>query len=191
MFLSKHLVTIKNPAHAIECGIALLTEDRKKTGLVLGLSVEDNVSLASLKEIANKMGIIDEHKEVERVQSVVRNLRVKVPDAKHLVKNLSGGNQQKVVLGKWLLTKPALLILDEPTRGIDVGAKAEIYQIMRDLANEGIAIIMVSSELPEILGVSDRILVMKDGKITADVHWEEADEEKLVRHAMGGAGHVS
>jgi D-xylose transport system ATP-binding protein len=191
MFLNNKPVIIKNPAHAIENGIALITEDRKKTGLVLGLSVESNVSLASLRQVANKIGVIDKQKEDERVRSMVSNLRIKVPDVKHLAKNLSGGNQQKVVLGKWLLTKPSLLILDEPTRGIDVGAKAEIYKIMRQLADEGIAIIMVSSELPEILGVSDRILVMKDGKITGEVHHEKADEEALVRYAMGGVAHVS
>ncbi|MFJ7724605.1 sugar ABC transporter ATP-binding protein [Neobacillus sp. NPDC097160] len=191
MFLDGKPVNIKNPAHAIENGIALITEDRKKTGLVLGLSVESNVSLASLKQVANKMGVIDKQQEDERVRSMVTNLRIKVPDVKHLVKNLSGGNQQKVVLGKWLLTKPRFLILDEPTRGIDVGAKSEIYKIMRNLADEGISIIMVSSELPEILGVSDRILVMKDGKITGEVLQGKADEEALVRYAMGGVQHVS
>ncbi|MET3290575.1 UNVERIFIED_CONTAM: D-xylose transport system ATP-binding protein [Brevibacillus sp. OAP136] len=191
MYVRNQPFVVKNPAHAISSGIALVTEDRKKTGLVLGLSVEENLTLASLRSVAKTLGVIDQAKAAFDVQRMVQKLSVKVPHVKQLVKHLSGGNQQKVVVGKWLLTQPQLLILDEPTRGIDVGAKAEIYKMIRDLADEGMAIIMVSSELPEVLGVSDRILVMKDGKIAAEMLQEQADEEVLVRYALGGAQHVS
>ncbi|MED4784890.1 sugar ABC transporter ATP-binding protein [Brevibacillus choshinensis] len=191
MYVQNKPIQIKNPAHAIASGIALVTEDRKKSGLVLGLSVEQNLTLASLHKVAKTLGTIDQVKADAYVQRMVQKLAVKVPNVKHLVKNLSGGNQQKVVVGKWLLTDPKLLILDEPTRGIDVGAKAEIYKMIRELADEGIAIIMVSSELPEVLGVSDRIIVMKDGKIAAEIPQELANEEALVRYALGGTQHVS
>ncbi len=185
LYLANEEKVIKSPADAIQNGIALITEDRKKTGLFLELSVGDNISLASLKKVANKLRVINKEKNDERIHSMVSALRVKVPNVSFLVNQLSGGNQQKVVLGKWLLTKPNILILDEPTRGIDVGAKAEIYKIIRDLAEEGIAIIIVSSELPEILGISDRVLVMRNGEICKEF-CEEVDEETLVRHAMGG-----
>lgn len=185
MFIAGKEVVIKNPAHAIEHGIALITEDRKRTGLVLGLSVKHNIALASLKKVSSKWGVIEKQKNDDRVQSIVNRLRVKVPNVEYQVKLLSGGNQQKVVLGKWLLTKPKILILDEPTRGIDIGAKAEIYKMMQELADGGIAIIMISSELPEILGVSDRVLVMKNGEITGEIQSEVANEETLIRYAMG------
>ncbi len=185
LYLANEKKVIKSPAHAIQNGIALITEDRKKTGLLLELSVGDNMSLASLKKVANIFQVIDKGANDKRIQSMVSALRVKVPNVKFLVNQLSGGNQQKVVLGKWLLTNPSILILDEPTRGIDVGAKAEIYKIIRDLAKEGIAILIVSSELPEILGISDRVLVMRNGEICKEF-CEEVDEETLVRYAMGG-----
>jgi len=187
LFIEGNQIKIKNPAHAIQLGFALITEDRKKSGLFFALNVKDNMAIASLNRTSNKAGIINESENDKRIERTVNRLRVKVPNVTHLVKNLSGGNQQKVILGKWLLTNPSVLILDEPTRGIDVGAKADIYKIIQELSNKGVSIIIVSSELPEIIGVSDRILVMKEGKIEADVLRENADEELLVRYAMGGA----
>lgn len=186
MQLHGKVLNIKNPVHAIEKGLALVTEDRKKSGLFFDLSVADNISISSNSKTANKFGFINEEATVENIESMIKRLKVKVPNRHHKVKNLSGGNQQKVIIGKWLLTKPKILILDEPTRGVDVGAKSEIYNIIQQLANEGMSIIMVSSELPEILGVSDRIIVLNDGVLTGEVTREEATEENLAKLALGG-----
>lgn len=187
LFINGKPVKIKSTSDSIKNGLALVTEDRKKTGLVLILSVKDNIPLASLKKFTKRLGIIDAKTEGEAVKQAVSDLKIKVPDVNHLLKQLSGGNQQKAVLSKWLLTNPQVLILDEPTRGIDVGTKAEIYRILKKLAESGISIIMVSSELPEILGVSDRVLVMRQGKFVFDSPCENLNEELLVHHAMGGA----
>lgn len=179
-------VVIRSPKDAIKHGMALVTEDRKKTGLVLGLSVRENISLASLGKLVNTLHVMDFEKERECVNQSVKDLSIKVPDVAHLARQLSGGNQQKVVLSKWLLSDPKILIMDEPTRGIDVGTKVEIYRILRNLADKGISILMVSSEMPEVIGVSDRILVMKEGKIVEDVSGFKATEELLAKCVLGG-----
>ncbi len=178
-------VSTKSPSEVIKAGISYLSEDRKGTGLVLIQSVKDNMALASLSSrLAH--GFIDQDAELAAAEGMVESLHVKTPTLEQLVRNLSGGNQQKVALGKWLLTNPKVLILDEPTRGIDVGAKYEIYVIMHRLAEMGISIVMISSELPEILGVSDRILVMCEGKIAGELSRAEATQKKIMMYATGG-----
>ncbi|MFF2094547.1 xylose ABC transporter ATP-binding protein [Paenibacillus sp. NPDC058174] len=182
----KH-VKIKHTQHAIRHGMALVSEDRKKFGLVLGMDVKSNVTMASLNQIASG-GVIDPNREVIRGNEYIRSLQIKANSVETIVGTLSGGNQQKVVLGKWLMTKPKLLILDEPTRGIDVGAKFEIYTIMNELIRQGVAIIMVSSELPELLGMSHRIMVIAEGKRAAEFTAEEATQQAIMTAATGGRG---
>lgn len=184
IYIDNNKVDINNPACAIEHGISLITEDRKENALVLLRSIKENIVLASLKKHA-KYGVIDEKEELNTVNKYMAKLQVKAASIDQLVMNLSGGNQQKVVISKWLINEPNILILDEPTKGIDVGAKAEIYQILRELADQGIAVVMISSEIPEILGVSDKIAVMRDGEICTLLNAEEADEDKLIKYAMG------
>ena len=179
------LVDTKSPSSVIGAGIAYLTEDRKGKGLILIQNVKENMALASLSKRLN-LGFIDQDTELAEVEKTVSDLRVKTPTVEQYTKNLSGGNQQKVVLGKWLMTDPKVLILDEPTRGIDVGAKYEIYTIMHSLVERGICIIMISSELPEILGMSDRILVMREGKFVGELTRDEATQEKIISYATGG-----
>jgi D-xylose transport system ATP-binding protein len=174
----------RSPQSALAAGIAMVTEDRKRLGLVLGMDVKSNVTLAGLK-LLSKLGVIDENEEIRQTRQQVADLRVKTSSLEAEVSTLSGGNQQKVVLGKMLLLKPKVLILDEPTRGIDVGAKYEIYKIMNQLARAGVAIIMVSSELPEVMGMSDRILVMHEGTITGEFRWADATREMIMHAATG------
>lgn len=177
---------ITSPKNAIKRGIALATEDRKTQGLVLCLSVGHNTTLASLNTISNNMGVLNYRKERSLVKDYIAKLNTKTEGFDQQVVNLSGGNQQKVVIAKWLNSDADIYIFDEPTRGIDVGAKAEIYKLMSTLAEEGAAVIMVSSELPEIIGVSDRIIVMHEGEITGEVLKEDATEEKIMTYAFGG-----
>nr|WP_263324773.1 sugar ABC transporter ATP-binding protein [Neobacillus sp. Marseille-Q6967] len=176
---------VKGPRGAIDAGIALVTDDRKQEGLVLGLSVYENILLPTYRKIS-RFGILQRRKKDEIVNRWVHDLKIKVHDPNVEVRTLSGGNQQKVVLGKWLQMNPKVLILNEPTRGIDVGAKAEIYQIMKRLTEDGISIIMISSEMPELLGLSNRILVMNEGRITAELSQHEATQEKIFYYASGG-----
>jgi ABC-type sugar transport system ATPase subunit len=183
--LSGAPVSTRSPSDVIGAGIDYLSEDRKGNGLVLIQNVKDNMALPSLYSRLKK-GLIDQDRELSAVEQMIRSLRIKTPSVEQLVQNLSGGNQQKVALGKWLLTSPKVIILDEPTRGIDVGAKYEIYTIMHSLADTGIGIIMISSELPEILGMSDRILIMHEGKITGELLRAEATQEKIMTYAIGG-----
>jgi len=185
--LFSEVIPTRSPNDVIGAGISYLTEDRKSNGLILIQSVKDNMALASLYQRSNH-GFIDHDLELTEVEKMVDSLRIKTPSVEQLVGNLSGGNQQKTVLGKWLMTNPKVLILDEPTRGIDVGAKYEIYTIMQNLAETGISIIMISSELPEILGVSDRILVMYEGRITGELTRDEATQEKIMMYATGREG---
>ncbi len=175
---------IQSPRQAIRLGIGLLTEDRKTQGLILGLSVKENICLSSL-DYFTRLGIIDLDREDMAVEPVVRELRIKTPSLEQKAVYLSGGNQQKVVMSKWLLSKADILLFDEPTRGIDVGSKVEIYQWMNRLIGQGAAIIMISSELPEILGMSDRILVMHQGRIATEFPREEATQELILHHALG------
>ena len=187
LFIDGRPVKIKNPADALANGLALVSEDRKRYGLVLGMDIKENTTLASLPDISI-LGIVNQNKEVSLTNDLVKKLKTKTPGVEEYVKNLSGGNQQKVVLQKALLTKPRLLILDEPTRGIDVGAKYEIYSIMNQLVEEGVAIIMISSELEEILGMSNRIYVMAQGQISKEFSREEATQETIMHAAVGGKG---
>ncbi|HEY0210534.1 sugar ABC transporter ATP-binding protein [Acerihabitans sp.] len=176
-------VKINSVHGAIALGIGYLTEDRKKDGLALGLSVGTNIMLSSYRHYANALGIIDEkrcHAESERLR---RQLRIKTPSLEQLAVNLSGGNQQKIIIAKWLCKNSEILIFDEPTRGIDVGAKLEIYDLMNRLTAEGKSIIMISSELPEILGMCDRILVMRQGRITAELSAGQANQENIMKYA--------
>lgn len=174
-----------SPSVAMKHGIGFITEDRKVEGLLLDKDIKTNIALANLSRIS-KHGILQKKKEKELVQNGIKELNIKCFDANHICEKLSGGNQQKVVFAKWVYTNPKLLILDEPTRGVDIGAKKEIYQIMNDLAKKGVAIIMVSSELPEILGMSDRVLVIHEGKVGGILKKEEASEEKIMTLATGG-----
>jgi len=173
-------VTIDSPSAAIEKGMAFLTEDRKKSGLFLVLSVLENMSIVNMPEYSGKSGFVSHVKMAQDCMDQIRRLNIKTPTMDQIINNLSGGNQQKVLIARWLLAQPKILILDEPTRGIDVGAKAEIYRLISELANRGVAIIMVSSELPEILGMSDRIMVMHGGRITGILNKEEADQETIL-----------
>jgi D-xylose transport system ATP-binding protein len=179
-------VDLRGADDAIAAGIGLVSEDRKRYGLVLGMDVKENSTLASLARIS-RLGVVNKNEEIKRAGRYVRDLRTKTPSLEQRVGNLSGGNQQKVVLAKWLLTQPRVLFLDEPTRGIDVGAKVEIYNIMNDLVDQGVCVVMVSSELPEVLGMSDRILVIHEGRLTGELPRGDATQEKVMYHATGGA----
>ena len=178
-------VQLKNPSTAIKAGVGFLTENRKEEGLVLDFSIKDNISLPSIDEFRVR-GLIDTKTEDEFVQLLMKRLTVKAQNEDISAGSLSGGNQQKVVLAKWIGIGPKVLILDEPTRGVDVGAKREIYQLMNELAERGVAIVMVSSDLPEVLGVSDRILVVHEGKIAGELSRTEATQEKIMNLATGG-----
>ncbi len=176
-----------SPEKAIQAGVALVSEDRKKYGLVLESAVEENLILASMRKLV-KHGFLD-HPAIERQCEVqVKAMRIKAQNLSVWVNKLSGGNQQKVVLGKWLMTKPRVLFLDEPTRGIDVGAKSEIYELIGQLAAQGIGIVLVSSDLPEILGLSHRVLVLNQGRTTAKLEAVEATPERVLlrRHLKSG-----
>jgi len=176
-------IIIKNPRDAIKFGIGYLTEDRKKNGLALGLSVEDNIILANVLELS-KFGVVDSKKSNSLADKYVDDLKIKTPSLKQKVKFLSGGNQQKIIIAKWLCRQAKVLIFDEPTRGIDIVAKFEVYELMNKLVASGVGVIMISSELPEILGMSDRILVMHDGRFTGEVSRTEATQEKLLYYAV-------
>lgn len=171
---------IKNPTEAIKNGITLLTEDRRGSGIFGVLSVADNVAIASVDDYLKYRMIIDHKKINEIVDKSIGELSIKTPSKKTQIKNLSGGNQQKVIISRWLAKDPEVLIMDEPTRGIDVGAKYEIYSIIGRLAKEGKTIIMVSSEMPELIGVCDRIMVMCEGKITGFVEGDDMNQEKIM-----------
>jgi ribose transport system ATP-binding protein len=184
MYLEGQPVNFRSPRQAIDSGIGLLTEDRKSQGLVLNMMVRENTTMANLSRLVRR-GFVDIRAEREVTQTYIRDLLIKTPSTEQKVRNLSGGTQQKVVLSKWLFTQSKVLIFDEPTRGIDVGAKAEIYQLMWKLVSQGIAILMISSELPEVLKMCDRILVMHEGEITGELKREQADQEKIMALAMG------
>jgi putative multiple sugar transport system ATP-binding protein len=182
LFINGKKVDFKRPEDAIDAGLAYVTEDRKAKGLILIQDVKQNITLANLQEIA-KSGVIDGNAEVKVANDYRVSLNVKTPSVEQKVGNLSGGNQQKVSLGKWLFVKPDVLILDEPTRGIDVGAKFEIYTLMNGLVQQGMSIIMISSELPEVLGMSDRVYVVSGGRIAGELPIQEATQEKIMQLA--------
>ena len=175
--------TFKNPRAAIQSGVAYVSEDRKGNGLVLIQDIKYNITIPNLKELTEKLAI-NENEEINVANEYKSSINIKAPSIMQKVVNLSGGNQQKVQIAKWLFAKPQVLILDEPTRGIDVGAKYEIYSLMNKLVEEGMAIIMISSELPEVLGMSDRLYVMSEGHITGELSAEEATEEKVMAMAI-------
>ena len=178
-------VNVKTPLQAMHNGISLVPDDRKNEGLVLIRTVRENITACSLGKIM-KNGIINYKLEKEIVNSKIKQLNIKVSSIEQPVGNLSGGNQQKIVFAKMLETSPKILILDEPTRGVDVGAKAEIYQIMNELTEKGISIILVSTDLPELIGMSDRVIVMREGKIVKELRKEEVDQETILAYAAGG-----
>ncbi|MEG1491569.1 MAG: sugar ABC transporter ATP-binding protein [Oscillospiraceae bacterium] len=179
-------VTIHSPEDAIANGIALCPEDRKEQGIIPLLSVGSNISLSVLKSLQNKLRFINKGKESELIEEGIERFSINTPNADKKIVELSGGNQQKVIIARWNATKPKIMILDEPTKGIDVGAKAEFYKMIRDYATDGMAIILISSELPEIIGISDRIIVMREGEITGEIMRKDATEELLLQYAMLG-----
>lgn len=176
-------VQMKSPSDAIAAGLALVPEDRKKDGLVLGMDVRKNISLTILRDLEDA-GLLSQSKEETLARKYINELQIKTPSDKQAAKNLSGGNQQKIVLAKWLATNPKVLLLDEPTRGIDINAKNEIYKLILQLADEGLGIIVVSSELPEILAISDRILVLSEGRLTAELPIDRATEDTILKAAI-------
>ncbi|KOO41096.1 sugar ABC transporter ATP-binding protein [Priestia koreensis] len=185
IFINGQKATIKHPHQAVKLGIGFITENRKDEGLILDFSIRENMVLPNLFSFAPK-GIIDQKSENDFVELLIKRLLIKTQSAETSAGNLSGGNQQKIVIAKWVGIGPKVLILDEPTRGVDVGAKREIYQLMNELTERGVAIIMVSSELPEVLGMSDRILVIHEGKLTGELSRAEANQEKIMTYATGG-----
>jgi ribose transport system ATP-binding protein len=177
-------IRVRSPREAIRQGIGLLTEDRKNQGLVLGMSVRENTTLANLKELV-RGGLLRQSAERASTGKYVDELRIKTPSVDQAAQNLSGGNQQKVVLAKWLFTHSKMLVFDEPTRGVDVGAKVEIYRLMNDLVRRGVGVLIISSELPEVLGMCDRILVMHAGQIAGELPRSEATQERIMQLATG------
>ncbi|MBE3578682.1 MAG: ATP-binding cassette domain-containing protein, partial [Caldanaerobacter subterraneus] len=187
VYLEGKKIVIRNPSDALRYGIAMVPEDRKREGLISLMSVKENITISNIESYKrNMIGVINESEELLDVNSYIKKLSIKVPRLSLPVKNLSGGNQQKVVLAKNLLRKPKILILDEPTRGIDVGAKYEIYKLMFSLVKEGISIIMISSELPEILGITDRIIVMHEGEKKGEFVNKNVTQEMIMQCAIGG-----
>ena len=176
-------VTINKPMDAIRAGIVLAPEDRKKDGLCVKLSVQDNIALPNLDLLCNKIGVVDRKKEKIMTNKAVASLSIKLVNADMDAGTLSGGNQQKVVVAKWLARNSRVVIFDEPTRGIDVAAKVEIYNLMNELKKQGIGVLFVSSEMPEIMGISDRVLIMCDGKITGELATEEATQDLILQYA--------
>jgi len=181
------MVDLRHPKDAIRAGMALVPEDRKEQGIILEMAVGENVSLAGLKREARAGWFVNRPGEKRFADEMIGKLNIKPPNPRQFAQFLSGGNQQKVVLGKWLALRPRLLLLDEPTRGIDIGAKQEIYRLMEDLAADGVGILFVSSEMAEILGMSDRVLVMHEGRIHGELRGAELSEEAVMRLATGGA----
>jgi rhamnose transport system ATP-binding protein len=178
-------VTIRSPQQAVKLGIAYVTEDRRQLGLTMPMSIATNISLPMLHQYTNRLGLVQRQEERKTAETFRERLTIRTPSVRNAANTLSGGNQQKVVLSKWLNTRPRLLILDEPTRGIDVGAKAEVHQIIDELAQQGLGIIMISSDLPEVLAMSDRIVVMREGRQMAVLPRSEATQERVMTAAMG------
>lgn len=186
IYLENKELKINSPKDAIDNGIVYLSEDRKNEGLILKHGLKENMTLSALKSISNYIGTIYHSREKHLVNQMIKKLNIKTSSINQKISRLSGGNQQKIAIAKCLLTNPKLIILDEPTRGIDVGAKNEIYKLINNLKKQGIGIILISSELPEVLNISDRIIVMHEGRITGEIVHEEATEEKVMLKAVGG-----
>jgi len=187
IYINGEKVKIKSPLDAIQKGIALLPEDRKEQGLILSMKIDLNISMVIVKELARR-GIISDAEEQALADEYIERLSIRTPSNKQLLKNLSGGNQQKVVIAKWLASKADIIIIDEPTRGIDVGAKAEIYELMDEMARQGKSIIMITSELPELIGMSDRAIVMYKGHVVGELDREEFDQERMLTMASSREG---
>ena len=183
IFLNGKRIFPSTPKKALNTGIGYVSEDRKTLGLILIQDVKTNISISSLKKLS-KMGIVSSHEEILAAEKYKDTLRIKTPSINQLARNLSGGNQQKVVLSRCLLVNPDIFIVDEPTRGIDVGAKFEIHSILRDLVSQGKSVIIITSELPEALSLADRIYVMNEGKIKGMLTHEEATQEKIMHLAL-------
>lgn len=183
LFLDGKEIYIRSPKDAIQQGIVLAPEDRKKDGLCTNLSVKENIALPNLNLLCNKLGVIHRRKEKEMVDKAKSNFTVKMSDADVLAGSLSGGNQQKIVIAKWLARDSRVVLFDEPTRGIDVAAKVEIYNLINELKKQGVAVLFVSSELPEVLGLADRILIMCNGRITGELAPEEATQDEILKYA--------
>lgn len=183
IILDNKILSIKSPKDAIAYGIVLGPEDRKAEGLCIKLTIRENIGLANLDQISNKFGWINRHKEKEIVSKIIKSLKIKTPTMEQEAKNLSGGNQQKVVVGKWLARDARVVVFDEPTRGIDVAAKVEIYNIMNELKRQGVGVIFISSELPEIMGMSDRVLVMCNGRITGNLMTSDTTQDEILHCA--------
>jgi ABC-type sugar transport system ATPase subunit len=179
----------RNPSQAVAQGIGFAPEDRKKEGLILLLSVKENIGITHLEELSS-CGFLKKKKFEDLVEFYIRELSIRTPFKEQVMSNLSGGNQQKTVLAKWLATNPQILILDEPTCGIDVGAKQEIYRLINTLADSGISIIVVSSEMPEVIGLCDRIIVMHEGRITGEFSRSEVSQERIMHAASGDIVHA-
>lgn len=184
VFIRGKEVHISKPEEAINHGIGFITEERKKNGIVWMNSIRENISLASLPSLSNRFGFIKEKKEKAECAELFKNLRIKAPSMETKIVNLSGGNQQKCILGKWLLNDPDILFVDEPTKGIDVGTKADFYMLLSDMAARGVTIVMVSSDMPELISMSDRVLVLCEGKITAELTGEAINEKAVMRAAI-------
>jgi ribose transport system ATP-binding protein len=183
IYVNGKKAVIKHPFNAVKQGISYLSEDRKRYGLALIRDIETNMMLASFKKFTRAKFVVDSKKTNQTVKGMIDDLNIATPSIRQLVKNLSGGNQQKVVMSKWLIRDSDILIFDEPTRGIDVGAKSEMYKLMNNLVRQGKAIIMISSELPEILRMSHRVIVMCEGRITGELDAGEATQEKIMHLA--------
>jgi ribose transport system ATP-binding protein len=179
IFLKGKEISPKTPRAAIDCGIALVPEDRKRQGALLGIDIKGNISMAILKRIS-KFSVVNTQKEYKIANDYKEKMGIKTPNLEQKVKNLSGGNQQKVIIAKWLASNPDLIIFDEPTRGIDVGAKYEIYTLVNSLVEEGRTILMISSEMEEVMGVSDRIIVLSEGKISGSLNRNEFNQESIM-----------
>ncbi len=190
VFVGGKEISIKHPKDAIKYKIALITEDRKRTGLNLIASVEHNISIVGLKNLA-RFGLINKMKEAEVAERLIDELKIKTTDKNQKVMFLSGGNQQKVVLSKWLMNEPEIVIFDEPTRGIDVGAKRDIYLLIGELAKQGKGVIVISSEMPEVMGISDRVLVMCEGRISGQLDRKDFDQETIMRYASNFGGNAN
>jgi ribose transport system ATP-binding protein len=189
IFLDNGIIHPRSPHEAIQLGIGMVPEDRKEQGIILGMTVRENITLPILKDLY-RWGRIDREAQNKVAQSQVHQLKIQTPSIFQITQNLSGGNQQKVVLAKWLAKLCRLLILDEPTRGIDVGAKYEMYKIMNTLAREGKGILLISSDLPEVIAMSDRIYVMSDGQLVAELPGRVTDQETIIRYITQGKKHA-
>ncbi|MEZ7499615.1 sugar ABC transporter ATP-binding protein [Flavobacterium sp. Arc3] len=185
LILNGKVITIKTPVEAVKHEIGFVSEDRKEEGVFLPLSIRKNISITSFSPISSKLGFINNEKEYNNVLGLIEKLNIKTPSSEVDVKNLSGGNQQKVALAKWLSIDSKLIIIDEPTRGVDVGAKVEIYNLINEVAKKGVAVIVISSDMPEIMGIADRILVMHKGRIFGELPKDKFSEENILRYSIG------